>query len=271
MIRFTSIKVGSFVLHELNVSWEFETDPEENILDYEFFVLRSEAPHDGFEVVSPGLVDSHDYTDRDVNTESKWRKFYYKVRARHIPTGREAFSDLANSYIPNEATLEGLEIVSRNNIILYGAGGDFRKKFSGVPFWFFKRRTFGPRCGECYNERLRQTVRDNCCSCFGTGRQGGFYSPIQVNFQIDPVAQAQDHSNLTMQEPARTRAWTSNYPLIQPGDVLVGSGNRRYEIETMQPTSLNEVIIRQIVSLFYISPGAIEYQLEVPNEFDHNT
>ena len=271
MIRFTNIKVSTFVVNELTILWEFETDPEENILDYELFVLRSEAPHDGFEVVSPGLVDSFGFVDRTVSTESKWRKFWYKVRALHRPTGRVEESDPSCSFVPNEITLEGLEIASRNNMLLYGAGGDFRKKFSGTPFWWFKRRTFGPRCGVCYNDCLKQTVTNSCEHCYGTGRHGGYYAPLQVNFQIDEYTQAQDHANLSMQEPARTRAWTSNYPLLQPQDFLVEAGNRRYEIETVTPTSMNRVPIRQVVSLMYLPPSAIEYKLKVPDEFPHNT
>ena len=72
-----------------------------------------------------------------------------------------------------------------------------------------------------------------------------------------------------MQEPLRTRAWTSNYPLLSPQDIIVEIGsNRRWEIETIQTTELNRMIIRQLVGLFGLEPGSPEYHLTIPEEED---
>ena len=269
MITFTHVRARTFVLDELNVSWELEIDPDENILDYELTVTRSQSPEDEFKDVSPGLFDVYEFRDKDINTRSKWRKFYYKIRARHIPSGREFFSEVASSYLYEDMPFEGLEIIRRNNLFLYGAGSDSRKRFGGNPCWVFLRRTFGPRCVTCYNHKLKQTIRDDCPDCFGTGRKGGYFKPIRTNFQIDAHAQSQDHANLGMQEPLRSRAWTSNYPLLTPQDIIVEVGsNRRWEVESVQPTELNRMIVRQMVGLYGLTPGSAEYRLAVPDEED---
>jgi hypothetical protein len=266
MITFTHVRARTFVLDELNVSWELEIDPDEKILDYELTVTRSQSPEDDFKDVSPGLFDVYSFVDKDVNTRSKWRKFYYKVRARHIPSGRVFFSDVASTYFYEDIPFEGLEIIRRNNLFLYGAGSNPKKRFGGNPCWVFLRRSFGPRCSVCYNHKLKQTIRDDCPDCLGTGRHGGYFKPILTNFQIDAHAQAQDHSNLGMLEPSRTRAWTSNYPLLSPQDFIVEVGsNRRWEIEAVQTTELNRMIIRQLVSLYGLDQDSSLYKLGVPS------
>lgn len=265
MIEIGALQVRSFVLDELAISWQAELDPDEDINDFEFRVLRSLSPEDGFEAVSPGLIDTYAFVDRDVNTRSKWRKFYYKVEATHTPTGMQAFSKVANSYIPTGSTLIGLEIARRERILLSGAGQT--DGYTGVPCMLFVRRTFGPHCPECWDSIKKKVRRSNCVHCYGTGRYLGYMNPISVRFQIEPHSLSEDHTNIGKQQHALTSAWTSNYPLLTPGDIVVEvMGNRRWRIETVTPTEQLRVTVRQIVKLFYLDESDIQYRLEMPNE-----
>lgn len=259
MIEIGALKVQSFVLDELAIFWQVEIDPEENILDFEMFVLRSESPEGEFEVVSPGLFDTFSFVDLDVCTRSKWRKFYYKIKAVFTPSGAETFSDVKNSFIPTEINLIGLEIARRNREVLLA-------EFVGVPCTLFVKRTFGPRCPDCWDFLKKQVRRSNCESCFRVGRANGYYTPIfPVLFQLNPHGQSIDHSNLGELEPAQTNAWTSNFPLLKPGDVIVEPGNRRWRISAVSTTEQFRVPVRQMVNIYYIDPSDIEYNLEVPD------
>jgi hypothetical protein len=157
-------------------------------------------------------------------------------------------------------------MVRRNNILLYGAGNQRSKRFTGIECFFYKRRTTGPFCPSCYDLKKRQSVRSNCEDCYKTGRFRGYHTPIPVNFQIDPHGQAVDHANISEQQPTRTRAWTSNYPELSPGDVIVEPGNRRWRVQGVSTTEQHRIIVRQMVELYYITPGAVEYRLELPDE-----
>lgn len=263
MIEIGALQIKSFVLDELTVSWEAEIDPDEDINEYEFIVLRSESPEGEFEIVSPGLIDTFTFIDKDVNTRNKWRKFYYKIEALHTPSGRVFSSEAKSSFIPTDMTLIGLEIARRERILLSGAGSN--SGFVGIPCTLFIRRTFGPRCPECWDYIKRQ-IKGPCDACYGVGRYKGYMAPIYpVYFQIEPHAQSVDHSNIGELQHAQTSGWTSNYPLLSPGDVIIEPGNRRWRISSVATTEQFRVPVRQIVQLFYIDPSDIEYRLEVIN------
>ena len=213
MIEVGALQVKSFVLDELTISWQVELDPDEDINDFEFKVLRSLSPEDEFEEVSPGLIDVYTFVDIDVNTRSKWRKFYYMVTATHTPSGDITASSVQDSFIPTEQTLIGLEIARRERILLQGVGQT--PGFVGVPCDLFVRRTFGPHCPECWSDIKGKVQKSHCPNCFGTGRRGGYMLPISpVYFQIEPHAQSEDHTNIGKQQNAQTSAWTTNFPLL---------------------------------------------------------
>jgi len=65
---------------------------------------------------------------------------------------------------------------------------------------------------------------------------------------------------------AVTSAWTSNFPLLTPGDIIVEPGNRRWRINFVTPTEQFRVPVRQIAQIFYIDKSDVEYKLEVPDE-----
>jgi hypothetical protein len=263
MIYIQELKVRSLSLDALTVTWEVEIDPEEDILDYEMFVLRSESPTDDFEAASPGLFDVYEFADRDVCTRSKWRKMNYKIRVRHIPSGREFFSEVQSAYRPSGNTLLGLEIARRNEILLYGPNRQSGMRFTGIECWWLKRKTFGPVCGHCYSTLKRQVVRSDCESCYKVGKDGGYFPPVRVNFQIEPHAQTVDHANISEQQPAETRMWTSNWPELSPGDVIVEPGNKRWRIRSVSTTEQFRVIVRQIAQAYYIDPGEVIYRYEI--------
>jgi hypothetical protein len=258
VIEIGEVKVQSFVLDQLTISWQVEIDPEENILEYELFLLRSESPEGEFEVVSPGLFDTLFFIDQDVGTRSKWRKFYYKIKAVHNPSSLEFFSESADSYVPTDLNLIGLEVARRNDLLL--------QEFVGTQCTLFIMRRTGPRCPDCWDFKKRQVRKSNCESCFRVGRAGGYYSPINpLYLQISPHGQVVDHANIGIMEPAQTSAWTSNFPLITPGDVVVEPSNRRWRVASVGTTEQFRVPVRQMLQLYHIDPSDVEYKLEIPN------
>ena len=245
------------MLNELTITWQVEIDPEEDILEYEMFVLRSQSPEGEFEEVSPGLFDTFSYVDLDVGTTSKWIKYYYKIKAVHTPSGKEFFSEAQDSYIPTEKTLLGLDIARRNRLLL--------EEFVGIDCHLFIMRRFGPRCPDCWDFLKRQVRKSNCESCFRVGRHKGYFIPQLIKCQIQPHAQSIDHANIGEMEPSQTSAWTTNTPLITPGDVIVEPGNKRWRVSAVSTTEQLRVPIRQMMQLHYIDPADVEYKLEIPS------
>lgn len=257
MIEIGELNVNSYILDELTITWQVEIDPEEDILDYEMFVLRSQAPEDDFEEVSPGLFDVYSYVDLDAGTRSKWRKYYYKVKAVHTPSGREFYSEAEQSYIPTEMTLLGLEVARRNRLLL--------DEFVGVDCYLYIMRRFGPRCPTCWDFNKRQVTKSSCEDCYKVGRYKGYFAPMQVKCQFNPHAQSVDHANIGEMEPGETNAWTTNYPLISPGDLIIEPGNKRWRVSAISTTEQHRVPVRQMLQLHLIDKSDVEYRIEVPN------
>jgi hypothetical protein len=252
------IKVKSYTINELTITWKIEIDPEENIMDYEISIFRSGSPEGEFEELANNLFDVYVFIDKDISTQSKLRKFYYKVKLTNTNTNQEVTSNPVSSCIATDMTLIGLELARRNTLLL--------KRFVGIPCTVFIQRRWGPRCPECWDHNKKQVRRSNCLSCYRVGRYKGYYNPIyNIYFQISQHGQSIDHANIGAMEPSQTNAWTSNYPLITAGDIIVEPGNKRWRVSAVSTTEQLRVPVRQMLQLHYIDPGNIEYLLEMPD------
>lgn len=255
MIEIGSLKVENFVLDELVVSWQVEIDPEENILDYEMFVLRSESPEGDFETVSPGLFDTYVFVDSEISTQAKWKQFYYKILAVDI-NGNQFFSEAKASSIATDLNLVGLEIARRNNILL--------KEYTGVKCHLLIMRKWGQYCTECWDSLKKQVRKSNCKTCYGVGRTGGYFKPIYPFYvQINSYGKSIDHANIGDQEPVQTNAWASNFPILSPGDIIVAPGNIRWRISGINDTTQLGTTVRQLMQLYYIDRSNIEYEAKL--------
>lgn len=270
MLRFENTTVRGFNVDELTVSWEVHpVDPVGfDINDVEFRVYRSNSPEGPYDLLTETpLVDTFVFVDDQINRRSFWRKFYYKVTATSLSTGRVVESVITRSEVNKGAKkrlLVGLEIARRERLLLNGIG--ITPGFNGVRCAVFIRRTFGQRCAECFDFILKRDLVEKCTRCYGQHYVGGFFDPIPSAFNFNPSPQIVQIANFGEVQPSEADCWGSNYPLLSPGDMIVEPTNRRWRVARAHTTEMLRVPIRQILRLTEINRGDVEYLLPIPDE-----
>lgn len=247
MIKLKNTRVVSFSRDHQDVYWEIEPT-NEDIQEYEFFVERSEAEAGPFDVIAGPLIDRYYFRDSDVHLISTTRVYFYRIRARHLPSGREEVTGEFDRW--GEEDLLALEMIRRARLLF--------EEHAGTKMWVFPRRTFGMRCPQCWNPVLGKRVQDSCPTCFNTGFSGGYHHPTRFWGQInDP----EDAEQVTLEDHRQVKYFnlrTIASPYIKPLDLLVDHNNRRYRIVSGGGTTKHGVGVSAILRLVEIQKGSIE-------------
>lgn len=266
MLNFTSVKVSSFNLGEFVVTWKVDLKPvSEDITNYRFYVERSNSEEGPFDELNPTapLTDTFTFTDRQVNRLSKWRRFFYRIRAVDVSvtpnvTVTSKPADMVISSL-TEQRLHSLEMARLDRVLLSGVG--VVPGFVGIKCLVFKRRTFGQRCTDCWDNLKQKVTSSRCFNCYGTGFRFGFHTPIKTYFSFDVSTDRPDMTPIGEQQPNTLKAWTSNYPKISGGDVFVDGQNDRWRVAIKTATENFREPVRQTFNLFHLAPGDVEYSI----------
>jgi len=242
------IRVDSLSVDFLEVRWEIESTSED-VLDYTFQVLRSEAPMGPFASVSPEMEDRYFFLDNNVKVSNKYRQFHYKIRVKHKPTGElTEYGPAQRAAAPD---LIALEIRKNMNLLM--------REFVGRRCWVLPSRTFGQRCTSCWNEALQQRTKSGCRSCYDTGFVRGYHSPIESFIQIDPSAKAEQQTNVGSLHQQNTTARMGFFPPLKPRDLVIEAENRRWRVVSVSSTQRLRAAIHQEVQLHEVPKSDIEY------------
>lgn len=253
MIEVTRMVVRSFNLDHLDIFWEIAPVPGQEILAYDFYVLRSESAMGPWDVLGGPFQDVYRFRDVQANLLHKYRNLFYKVRVVHVPTGEtKEFGPTAHN-LP-EPDLIAADIIRQEDLLF--------REFTGRRCWLFPVRTFGPHC-VCYDPYTGRRSKNNCPSCFGTGWLGGFLSPIECWVQIEPNVKALQTTALQSQIPSDTVGTMISFPPVKPKDILIESENKRWKVDHVRETQRLRSTVRQMLGLHEIPRGDIEYALPV--------
>ena len=223
MIVVDTLKVVSFSNDFFDVTWTVE-DTNENILNFDFFVQRSESPEGPFDTLAGPLVDKFSFRDTQAPQYYRGRGFFYKIRIVERSTGTEGFSDTA---LPIAGIDQISAEIQRCEFLLH-------KEFTGRKVFIFPKRTFGQRCTACWDATKNRVTSSRCIECFDTGFTRGFFSPIQTFMQIDPSAglatKAEDTGERGKEQHNIVSARMIIFPLTKSGDVVVEAENTRWRV-----------------------------------------
>lgn len=225
--------------HTIELVWQHdESDPPL------VSIARSEAPHEGFQTLSTTVsTDTGHYTDT-LSVPNENRAYYYKVGGILLDNGGP----------PNPLAKE---IVRRDRWFLQS---DYRH--SGARKAEAKIRFVdGAKCPECWDP-IHQKIRTSKCStCNGTGVLLSYSSKIDIriarsmqSFQRAPQAEQ-------ISQSADTQYWTSNYPLLKPGDLL-RTGGLIHRIEQVQRTRSGSYVVKQILVAKRLDVHREEYSID---------
>lgn len=265
MLLVSKVIVRPLTATIVEVSWEIDPT-NDDLSKVRFSVLRSESGEGEFKDVSGPLTNQFAFLDKGVNLKGKYREFKWRVRVdnandntvKEFPIGTpgDGFKVIDRDFskgaqIELEPDFFALEIIRRNNLYL--------KRFVGVVCAIFQARTVGQRCGTCWDDILKRATVSHCPDCKGTGFSKGFYNQVNTFIQIDPSPSAIQVANFGDLEINQTAMIASNFPTIQPRDIIVERTNRRWRVINVNTTTRRTHTIRQFLRVEELPKGDPEY------------
>ena len=232
------------------VSWDARPSsfiPPESVDDYNFNLLWSFDPIDEFKFVTDStganiVIDGAvgpfyhihylDHTPHD-------RKHYYKIRAVEKVDATN-YKDFEVTYVGNRS--DGiLKTINYFESVLNG-------QYIGQGAYLVKRKTSGGRCPDCWNQLQFRRTKSKCDTCRGTGFIEGYFKAIPIQIAVDESPKISEVP-LTGEIQVKTmRARMTNWPLVNPRDVLVTCDDfTRYRVTKVDITKLPNVAVNRSV------------------------
>jgi len=242
-IEVKSLTVLPVSKSEFAISWEFEPTIC-NFADFDFALEKSEAPHDGFEMLAAISPKDRHYVDSNVAIFKLWKSYYVRMRIKHRASGETWYTEAAATEHP--PSLEAIELIRRTKITLENP-----RFGNGVPCKIWLRKEGGQRCVECYDPIKKRSTKTNCVNCYGTTYDGGYYKAVTgyFNFSVDVKNMGiSDTGNIIN---SANRAMTGNFPVLKPGDVVADTRLNRMWVLVGDINNIERRrhIIKQILTL----------------------
>lgn len=261
-------KVTPLYPRRIFIQWDL-INPTENGT-YTFHVERCGSTEGPWEALELGLQNGFSYIDdftKPVLEDngvahpfSLQRQFYYRITA--IPP-----SGCVNSAVSEPHCIEP-EIP----LIQQGLRRKLRyeetrlwKAYSGVRLALLKRRQWGTRCPDCYDDTTRASTLDHCATCYGTTFVGGYWTPVIVYGRIHPPLNVQAQTTQRdKNESSQHLITVLDVPLLQDDDLIVEiDTNQRHIVRRKTQTELKRHPVHQQLTTSLIERGAIEYDIPV--------
>ena len=248
-IELRRLRVRSLDCDFNELTWELE-DTSEDLLDYSFQVQRSESGSGPWDDLAVPLTDQYSFIDNTIHTGHRWRKYFYRLAIKNIPSGDVHHTDpVSKDPDPDLVALE----LRRHNALLY-------REFAGRRCWVLPVRTFGQRCS-CWNPNTRQPSRSGCKTCWGTTYVRGYMHPVESWMQIDPSPKTEQNTNVGAQQQSNTTMRMPWYPPLKPRDLIIEGENRRWRVVSVTQTEKARAAIHQEVGLHEIPPRDLEFAI----------
>lgn len=249
-----SIAVRRFLVRSLDIdfneiTWELESTTED-VLDYTFQLLKSEAAEGPYSAVTPELSDEYRFIDNSLKEHHAYRQTHYKLVVKHKASGNT--EEVGPASREPEADLIAVELRKHVNILM--------REFIGRRCWVFPVRTFGQRC-TCTNTVLQKRRISGCLSCFDTGFVRGYMRPVETWMSIDPNPNTEQNTTMGPLHQNDTTARLGYYPPLKPRDILVEPENRRWRVSQVNQTEQLRAPLHQEIQIHQIPSGDIEYKI----------
>lgn len=223
-------------------------------------VERSGSAEGPWEVILPPTADQ--YAVRDAldqapsttaylspNQLTLMDRLHYRIRVK-TPSGRElsCVTD-TNAATPNPTPAASKMLQHKRHIQL-----EFTKslRYLGTPVLLYKRRRWGVRCSRCVDPRTNKVVRADCHACWGTGFEGGYWTPYPMEAVRSSLESTVSPTSDKKAEGASTNIILPVYPGAEPDDVIVCLEDQKRFVIQSQVQS--EIRLRGVVQTL----GALE-------------
>jgi len=196
----------------------------------------------------------NDFVDFNVHSPGVTRTYYYIIRLVS-KTGR-GYTDSQIAFLTHDPDNIALELVRKKNLYLLSN--------SGVAFAVLPRKSWGAKCGRCWDIHRQLAQDPDCPICYGQGFSGGFLSPIHVPAAYNSSEDTVHDAGLKF-ETDNTYIEIANLPVLYPYDVIVDRKmGIRYRIESVGRRSRRGYTVCQIAQILRIDERSIIYTIHVP-------
>lgn len=260
MLTLKSLDVNSFDINSFTLTWEF--DPTfELISDYNIDVYRSESPNLGeitdYDHVASGIAaTNYSYTDIGVSgLYDPHRSWYYKIKLTDTDTAETNVVPYMPAYVKDISIDKVTKHVLRRKSLAL-------RKYSGRTLKVLKKRSWGTRCTECWDDTLMR-VTDDCNTCYGTGWLEGYFTPIEIKGMLSPSPKINQITMFGEWMPSDTLLTMLNFPPLKPRDIIVDDVNKRWIVKNIRTIEKDGFIIEQSAQLNLISQDDLIYTIPV--------
>lgn len=237
------------------IAWELDNTSSEAFTDYQMRLYRSEIQDSGFRFAATISMNDTQYVDCSISTRSKNRRYYYKILIVNVTTDEESWSSVMG--VRSVPDVIALEIIRRERLLL--------REYLRNKCYIYIPRLSGPKCSMCYDTMLLRRTTTECKSCYGTGYECGFYTPMPSYIKLDPNAQVFQSANFGPIEPGQTDAWITNWPRIPINSYIfeIETGDR-WRVSQIGRTEKSRYVVRQLLRLKLEDTGSIIYDIKLP-------
>lgn len=246
-----TISIAPHWYDRANLTWTVPSDW--GSITFNVFAAPTESGP--FTQLNSTPLASPQFVDLKLESYSKGGRKFYIVEAT-FPNGKRVQSP-ATTWENKGTTFVNLRIkeIQRREWLLL-------RKFVGVETLLLRRKTYGIRCPNCYNEDTKRVNNDRCTICWGVSWVGGYHSPLSTLMQYDPTPDEVVLGYAGKLEPNQITAWTIAFPEILDLDLIYRIPDKRlYRVDKVNPTELTTKPVRQIALITELSKESIEYKL----------
>jgi hypothetical protein len=263
-IRFEPLSVQVLSIQHVSrvlIEWNIRRTAQ-NLNNLVYFIDRGESPSEMKQLNTVGIggYAIYQFVDYTAQLFDLSKVYYYRVRAVEMQSGvpvQTFYSE--HSTWQGNLDLVGLYVVEEHL---------FLERFvAGVPVMIFKKRREGAKCPECWDPILHRVTKSSCTTCYGTGKLGGYYPPIEGWMLVEPDPKMAQVAEWGRSQPNQTDLQFTNYPLLVDDDVIVEmKSDKRWKISNTRKAEKNRSTMLQIFRVSAVNPTDIEYKVYVPED-----
>lgn len=250
---FVSVQTVVYQSGETAVTWEVDPDLDDPG-PYSFYleVALTDVPYDYFSSytrINPntpahqtGIIIDNTIRRYSFDNTSVYRVVLETPKAVYVSDPEKP-----NGNLPKHLLKIYREILRKERLRI-------SPKMGGTGGTLFKRRTFGPKCGEAIDKNTGQVTDYNNEECFGTEYLGGYFDGIDYPMLYDSAeSYSAQITQMGTQEPHTVSARALVYPLPASKDVW-------YEYGTGRAFYISKVIV---TSKFSAKPISLKIEMKM--------
>lgn len=222
-------------------------------------ILRSESQAGPFNTIAALSPTEYSYTDSEVNLLGLTRSYWYIIKANSVHNTAE--------FVLSDPKTTEYELKGHRAKVARKARRDLKiqlERLNGVPILILKRRSFGPRCTECFNSITSDALYSHCNTCYGTTYMDGYHDPVYTHGKIDPVSVQESTGASGPNQSAMTGLTIAEYPVVEINDIIVeAKTNRRFKVMRKIQSESSRVLVHQDLQISELSRAGIEYDVPV--------